>query len=29
MSEHLTKLFVYSLALAVALYLFFKADGKR
>jgi hypothetical protein len=29
MSEHLAKVFVYSLAIAVALYLFFKPDGKR
>jgi hypothetical protein len=29
MSEHLNKIFVYSLAAAVALYLFFKPDGKR
>jgi hypothetical protein len=29
MSEQLTKVFVYSLAIAVALYLFFKPDGKR
>jgi hypothetical protein len=29
MSEQLTKVFVYSLALAVALYFFFKPDGKR
>lgn len=29
MSEQLTKVFVYTLATAVALYLFFKRDGKR
>jgi len=29
MSEQLTKVFVYTLAIAVAQYLFFKPDGKR
>jgi hypothetical protein len=29
MSEQLTKVFVYTLAAAVAVYLFLKPDGKR